>query len=145
MSMNLSATYTALQAVHAGITGITTAPTNRPETIPTADLPCVLSWLAPGEWTVLSQSYEKLAREWIVRLYYAPLGQGVGLAPATALLALVALFPRAYFSTTNRTLSGVVDHIQSCRDQGDDGVLVYNGVAYYGFEFRVKIVEKGSV
>lgn len=142
MSMDLSATYAALQALHLGIAGIKTAPTDRPTTLPAADLPCVLSWLAPGEWTIMSKSYEKQKREWIVRFYYAPQGQGVGIAPAAAILAFFALFPRAYFA--NQTLGGVVDHIQSCRDQGDDGILVYGGTVYYGFEMRVLIVEKGT-
>lgn len=145
MSMDLGATYEALQNVHAAITGIKTAPYDRPAALQTAQLPCVLTWLAPGEWNIYSHGHQGMLREWIARCYYLPFGQGPWLAPAHDMLDLLALFPRAYFSDTNIRLGGVVDHIQSCRDNGDDGLLVYNGTLYYGFEFRVKILERGTI
>ncbi|MFA6134402.1 MAG: hypothetical protein WC869_10360 [Phycisphaerae bacterium] len=141
--MDPSATYAALQAKHAAIAGVVSAPTDRPATLAPAALPCVLTWLGPASWETLSSDYEEQEREWIVRYYHAPLAQGQWFANVSLIADVLPLFLRAY--RDDPSLGGAVDRITTVRDNGDDGVLLYAGIPYAGFELRVKIYEKGDI
>ncbi len=143
MAMDPSATYEALQEKHEAITGVKSAPTDRPATLAPAQLPCVLVWLGPATWETLSSDYEEQSREWIVRYYHAPLAQGQWFGNVNLIADVLPLFLRAY--RDDPSLGGAVDRITSVRDNGDDGVLVYAGTPYAGFELRVTIYEKGEI
>ena len=71
--MTIQTTITALQELHAEITGITSAPTELPVTIDSRRLPLVFSWpgpTAPDGWQPMAGWY-RVQRTYIVRCYAA--------------------------------------------------------------------------
>ncbi len=145
MTMALSTTYTKLQDVHAAVSGVKSAPYDRPAAIQPAQCPCVLTWLGPGTWTNISHNFWQQEREYIVRCYYAPLAQGVWFGNVRDMLTVMQSVIRAYTTDTNINLGGTIDHNLGMSDNGDDGILMYNGVPFVGFEIRVRIREKSSI
>lgn len=130
----------ALQSLHAAIAGVATAPIAMPASLNTADLPCVLVWPGTATWRQQAVGLRRLEREYIVRCYVAPVAQGKGVDEGwQAALALLDAFGQAY--ENDIALGGMVDQIASVVDMGL-GVHVFAGIAYHGFEYRLKIVQK---
>ncbi len=143
--MTIAATITALQTLHATIAGVNTAPTVFPSNLNTATMPIVLTWPGEADWRAQAVGLKREQREYIVRCYVAPISQDkAGPENAYTLCnTLLNLFGRAYLD--NPTLSGAVDNILTILDSGVSGGtfdLTWAGIAYWGFVFRLGIVEK---
>ena len=145
--MSISTTLTALQTLHAGIAGITSAPTAIPSNLSTAVLPIALVWPGEADWRPAAVGLKRREREYIVRVFVQPVGQDrAGPDPGYQdCITLLELFGQAY--QDDLSLSGAVDHIAVCRDSGVSGggfELRWGDVPYWGFVFRVTVVEKTS-
>jgi hypothetical protein len=131
----------ALQTLHAGISGIASAPTDYPGALNAAELPCVLVF--PGEATHICARIgnARTNREYRVHVFCAPVVQGKDAAGMQSVLDLLPRFVAAYFGA--RTLVSGSDQAfldSSFRDSGH-AVLEYAGVMYHGFTFSLNISE----
>jgi hypothetical protein len=138
--MSISTVIAALQSKHRGITGIASAPTAMPASINTAAMPIVLCWPGPATWDGISFDASQQTRTYIVRVYVQPVGQGQGVDEGYQdILPLLQAFGAAYMA--DPYLSNTVFVIDSVSDAGLDGTLMFAGVEYRGFEFRINVVE----
>ena len=144
--MSVTTTIAALQAVNGAIAGIRSAPAVIPPNLDTARLPIALVW--PDEATWRPQAIDLLMRAertYTVRVYVDPVAQdrtGATNGYATC-VTMLELFGRAYLADIS--LGGTVDHITALTDSGVSGGsfdLMWGGVAYWGFVFKVTVVEK---
>ncbi len=145
--MTVSTTLTALQTKHAGITGIASAPTAIPGNLDGVKLPVALTWPAEATWDMQSIGLRRQERTYIVRVYVQAVAQGIA-GPDQGYQACVALledFGAAYMA--DLSLGGAVDHISAVRDSGVSGggfELLWGQVPYWGFVYRVSVVEKSA-
>lgn len=140
--MTVAATVTALQTIHAAISGVNTAPPAMPSNLNTATMPIVLTMPGPGTWR--PQAIDLLIRcerTYTVRCYVGPVGQDKA-GPENAIAAISPMldaFGQAYLADI--TLGGAVDTITSITDTGVT-TLQWAGIDHWGFEFSLNIVEK---
>ena len=145
--MTVSTTLTALQAKHLAITGINSAPTAIPGNLDGVRLPVVLVWPGEATWDMAAIGLRRQDRTYIVRVYVQPVAQGVA-GPDQGYQACVALledFGAAYMA--DLSLGGAVDHISAVQDSGVSGggfELQWAQVPYWGFVYRVTVVEKSA-
>lgn len=154
--MTISATVTALQAIHAGITGVKSAPTSLPQSIVTSSLPMAFTWPGPTialvnthGWTAAPGWYMQ-HRIYIVRCYVKPIAQGSGFDDGyQTAITLLQRFGEAYMATGNQNLGGLIAHlgpgISDGGVRGDMQWVTGGDVFYTGFEFRIEAVEKESL
>lgn len=145
--MSVTATVSALQTLHATISGIKSAPANVPASLNTADLPMALVWPAEATWQLAAMGLKRQERTYIVRVYVRPVGQDIP-GPDEGYddcVAMLEAFGQAYQS--NLTLANAVDHISAVSDSGISGgamELLWGNTQYWGFVYRVTCVEKTS-
>lgn len=137
--MSISSIVAALQAKHALISGVTSAPATYPASLNAVGLPCALTFPGPAVWDEQTVGHMEQKRTFIVRVYVAPIAQGLGVDQGyQACLTLLESFGQAYQS--DRSLGGAVEDVFKVED---DGVQVYPfaGADFHGFEFRLSIIE----
>lgn len=145
--MSIATTITALQTVHASITGITSTPTVIPDNLAPVTLPCVMVWPGPATWNFAAAGLKRQEREYTIRVYVQAIGQGFA-GPRdgyNASAALIEAFAAAY--QADISLGNKIDTITSMSDSGVLGAnseLQYNLQDYWGFIYRLMIVEKAS-
>ena len=145
--MTVSTTVTALQTLHAAISGVNSAPTTMPGNLDQVTLPCALVWPGEAEWDFQAISLKRQDRTYIVRVYVQAVAQGIAGPDQgyTACVALLEDFGAAYLG--DPSLGGAVDHISAVRDSGVSGggfELQWGQVPYWGFVYRVSVVEKSA-
>jgi hypothetical protein len=145
--MTVLATIAALQAKHLTISGVKSAPTAMPGNLDQVTLPVALIWPGEATWNMQAIDLKRQERTYIVRCYVQAVAQGIA-GPDQgyqACVALLELFGRAYLSDIS--LGGAVDHVAALRDSGVSGGgfdLQWSGVPYWGFVYRVTVVEKSA-
>ncbi len=143
--MSITTTVTALQTLHAGISGVKSAPTAMPSNLSTGALPIALVWPGPGEWSLQAMGLKRQERTYEVRVFVQPVAEGIAGPDAgyQACLSLLEAFGQAYQG--DPSLSGSVDQIAACRDDGvTAGALTWGNVPYWGFVYHLTVVEKNS-
>jgi len=141
----IAETVAALQILHAGINGVASAPTAMPSNLDQIDLPIALVWPGEATWTLHAIGLHHQDRTYIVRVFVAPVAQGVA-GPDEGYqecMTLMEAFGQAYID--DPTLGDVVDHIEDIADSGVSGggmELGWGNTAYWGFVFRIRIAEK---
>jgi len=143
--MSVETTMTALQTLHATISGVKTATVAMPSNLSTADLPRVLVWPGEAEWQLAAMGLKRQERVYIVRCFVQPVAQDKpGLDPGyQACVTLLEAFGQAY--QDDLTLSDAVDQIRTVSDSGISGggfELQWGQMPYWGFVYRVTVVEK---
>jgi len=139
--VTIAATIAALQALHATVTGVRTAPTKIPASFGAADLPLVMTLPGTASWESEAVGLHCQVREYVVRLFVQPTGQGTVDEGFDAALPIIQAIGTAY--QDDPTLGSAVAHIDATfTDTGLDGQLMFAGQAYRGCEFRMKITEK---
>jgi hypothetical protein len=148
--MTVLSTIAALQDLHAGVEGVTSAPTEYPSSLQSAMLPCVL--VLPGEGTIdLESIAAKKRADTIYRVYVyvaavaegTPVNEGV----QTAILLMDRLrdlyLTPANIALTTGTYQAVIKTASDTpiRHSGI-GVLSFGEKSYRGFTFDVGIREK---
>lgn len=146
--MSIATVISDIQTVNATITGVTSAPTAMPGKLNTADLPCALAFVGPGEATRISD-FSLHHRTFYVRCYVQPvvldIKPNAGYAESYALLQL---FVEKYLSDITLG-SATVQHMgRGARwdppTLQDSGVVVMNyaGTDYHGFEITFSVKEQ---
>jgi len=149
--MTVAATVTALQTLHATITGVSSAPTVMPASLNNAELPVCLTFPGEGGWKHNSMDGAMLQqrRRYVVKVYVAPIPLGQGLDEGYQLsLPMLQAFGEKYMGVT--TLSGAIAHLGTLEsgllatDLGV-GIIPFAGIDYHGFTYFVDIIEKTAV
>lgn len=146
--MDVSAVLVKLQGLHAGISGVTSAPTEMPGAINTADLPLVLSYPGQGKHNKPWDTGKRVDRNFVVRLYVKPLGQGAGVDEGfQECLPFFDRFSDVYQAITNRIVDDRTWHEMII--ETDSGVLATMrlhgasaGQEYWGITFNLRIWKK---
>jgi hypothetical protein len=149
--MAIIATRTILQALHARIPGIVSAPTVYPVKLNAADLPCVLVFPSAGRWSrPMASSPLFQLRSYRVQLYVKPIVQGQGNDEALQLLdALMQRFGETYCNPDNLILANgqyctyLRDGDGDVTDSGTT-VITFAGVAYHGTQFTLNVKETSA-
>jgi hypothetical protein len=142
--MGILTTVAALQALHATISGVTSAPTARPEDVKPAALPCVI--VRPGALTVgvdaRQMAGKQRAYEGVVLVVAPNQGRGIseGLARSHTLMdAFAAFYEGRIEGGTDLSTGGI---IVGYRDGGEPAALLgYGASDFEGFTFTVDVWE----
>jgi len=146
--VSIATTIAAIQTKNAGVTGIKSAPTAMPSALNTTLLPIALVWPSEARWNLAAMGLRRQEREYIVRVYVKPIGQGMagpddGYQECVTLLEAVG---QAYLGDITLG-SANIDTMLEMNDSGVSGggfELTWGGTAYWGFVYRLRIVEKSS-
>lgn len=142
--MSIATTVAAMQALHRAVAGIKSAPLAFPANLSTATLPIVLTWPGEANWNLHTLDMSRQERTYEVRCYVDPVAQDKAGPenPYVRCVALLELFGQLYLGHT--TLGGLVDTMRVVSDSGimAGGDLTWAGIPYWGFTYRVSIVEK---
>lgn len=138
--MAISTVITALQTRHGALTGVTSAPTTYPASLPSGMLPIVVVLPSECEWTRQRMGGPVLQeRTYLVRCYVTPVAQGQGVDQGyAAAIALLETFGDSYRGSV-ATGSGYV-LLMPFTDSGHQ-VLAWGEALYHGFEFKLRVRE----
>lgn len=142
--MTVLATISKLQSLHAGITGIVSAPTERPASLSSVKLPFVFVTPGPANWNPHALGLKREEREYTVEVIAGAVAQGRGIDQNyQKAIGLLDAFGDLYIN--NQTLDNTVDHIGvdggRWRDSGVQNITIA-GVAYWGFTIVLPVTEK---
>jgi hypothetical protein len=142
--MSIVSTITALQALHATIGGVISAPATRPVDRFNASLPCIL--VRPGALTMNSEargivgkvrSYEGVA---LVTLPNQGRGVSEGITKAQTLMDAFSAFYEAHIESNTALSTG--GQVTGYRDGGEPAALIaYGADEFEGFTFSVDVWE----
>lgn len=141
--MSLRSTRDALQALHATIPGVKSAPTTYPGEIRPVMLPLVLTIPGAATWQqVTIGDLRRQDRQYKVQVFIAPVTQASGLE---LLPELLQAFGETYLATDVLDAPGYQATLTGDEGQITDTGLVeltYAGQTYIGFEVTVHVYEK---
>ena len=143
--MSISGVVTALQEIHAAISGVKTASGTMLSSLNTADLPLVAVWPGEAEWGYAAMDQLRQKRTYIVRVFVRPVAQDIpGPDPGyNDCVALLQAFGEAY--KANSHVADKADIVWPVKDTGITGgamELIWGQTTYWGFVFRIQIEEK---
>lgn len=132
----------SIQTVNAGVTGITSAPTEVPAAINTASLPLVLTTVDSFAGSQQAIGMPRIDVVYLVRVFVKPIGQGEGVHEGYAAAQdLLQSFITAYHAQqTAGFFGGKVEQFNAF--DGSLAVLNWAGVDYHGFMVRLRVVQK---
>lgn len=148
--MSLAATIDLLQAQHATISGVRSAPARAdyPEAINSASLPQVLTWPEAGQWSQeATGALRRHQRTYLVQVFVKAGMQGRGIGPAIVAMAdLIQAFGERYLDPAGFVLASGSPQVTIHTEPGqlsDTGlaILRYAGVEFHGFQFTVRVYE----
>ena len=142
--MTIATTIAALQVVHLTITGVSSAPTNMPSNLDQVKKPTVLVIPGAATWNLAAVGLRRQSREYEVRCYVQPVAQGIAGIDAgyDACVALLDAFGNKYLADIS--LGDTVDTITAIADTGVGTSLMWGDVPWWGFIYRLTIVEKSA-
>lgn len=158
--MSIANTITQLQALHAAIEGIKSAPISYTGSISTAQLPLVTVWPSRATTRQLTSSGVRTAgshplirseRVYSARVYVEAVGQNDYDTPAQLSITLLDKFLQTYFS--NNVLADGITEIINVQDTGvmaggeyvTNAGLTYAGNQYKGFICNITVMETCEV
>jgi hypothetical protein len=141
--MSITTTIAALQALHATVAGVQSAPIKKPGSLATAKLPCVLTYASNGRWTHEARDMRQHTRIYLVRVFVEPIAQSTQDRIEQQEIALIEAFAALYLDTTElATGAEIVYAPEGITDTGAGlTLLTYLNEQYEGFEFRVQVWE----
>lgn len=144
--MSIAAIISALQARHAAIADVRSAPTEYPTGLNPADLPLVLTDALRGktEWETHGGDFVQEVRMYRVRCFCLPggLGKGFDQGKQQAIAVLDAVLA-SYRSAPTLTSTAAIRIEIGIEDSGVRSDMVYTDpdTRYYGFELAVPVEE----
>jgi len=147
----VASTLDLFQRLHAGIEGVTSAPTRYPGSINASDLPMVLVFPSQATTTLqtfqpktmgAAQARKEMLRDYSARLFIEPVGQDIYDNVMQMGITLLQRFLDTYWG--NYVLAENLVQIREIRDSGitSGGQLVGNrGLTYAGFDYTGIIFE----
>lgn len=135
--MSITSIIDAFQVINSGITDVDAAPTTYPNQLiahatTAITLPGQCNWRAAG-----LGGGRKAERTYLLRFYVAPADSDAGTA-MTACAEILEAVGIVYRAT--KSVDG--NPIKSVEDSGLLRTLGYGGAQYYGFEYRVAVLEE---
>jgi len=140
--MSVATVKARLASIEESITDVKRAHAQPPAALPAADLPAMVNFAGAAEhdWRILGSDSDQETRQYTLRLYIAPVGQGV---PGE-----MERLCEPFFSSVRDTfaarpaLEQLIGVIQATL-LGDSGpvVMAYGKLQYIGIEFRLQVVE----
>lgn len=149
--MSITSALAALQARHALITGVHTAPDYAPDTMPAGNLPCVLVDPLEGatQWRAHAGNVAVEERTYLVRLLVAPLGLGTPEQQRALTVTILDALLTSYRATPTVGASGTIqiEKPGGVRDTGPrpfgpSAPVAFGSESYYGAEIRLLIEER---
>lgn len=148
--MDITAVKTRLSEIQAAITGVKRAYLNAPLSIPESDLPLFINYTgqAQNDYELYGDGEINEAREFIMRLYVAPIQAGIS---GEAEAKVEPFFPLVYAAfgarpglssaTTGHTspLAGI--KFAFIMADGGVSVLQFAGESFIGAEFRIRVTD----
>lgn len=145
--MSISEIITAMQARHAAIEGVTSAPTAYPTGLNNADLPLMLTDALKGktDWESHGGDLALETRAYRVRCFCLPGGLGVGFdqGKQQAITMLDAVLA-SYRENPDLTETAAIKIEMGVEDSGVKSDMQYTDpdTKYYGFELLVSVEER---
>ncbi len=138
--MAVSTVIAALQARHALLMGVTSAPTAMPASLASSMLPIAVVIPGEAEWTKKTMGRPAVqTRTYHVRVYVAPVAQGQGLDEGfSAATALLETFGDSYAATQ---AMGTGYRLEFPFADSGHQIMQWGEAAYHGFEFRLRVAE----
>lgn len=145
--MSISGVIAALQAKHASVAGITSAPTQYPTGLNSTSLPCAITDALKGktDWESHGGDYTLEIRSYRVRVFCLPAGQGAGFDQGKQLaITILDAMLASYRSSPNLTSTAAVRIEAGVEDTGVRANMTYADpdTPYYGFELLVSVEER---
>lgn len=149
--MSIAAVLTALQARHALIADVQTAPAYAPDTMPAGNLPCILADALEGatQWRAHAGNVAVEERTYLVRVLVAPLGLGTPEQQRARTVALLDALLASYRAepAVGSSATVQIDKPGGVRDSGPrpfgpNGPVAFGAESYYGAEIRLVIEER---
>jgi len=137
-----------LQGINALVAGVRSAPTEMPGALTTEVLPCALTYPGPAEHSVPWYSGRRTDRDYWVRLYVRPIGQGEGVDEGFQdCLPFLDRFPDEYHDPATIAVADETwQELDLVADGGVRADLTLHGApggqTYWGIIFRVRIKVK---
>lgn len=143
--MTVASTISSLQARHALLSGMKTAPAAYPVSLPASDLPMAITDLVKGrsEWETHQGDYAKDEQQYLVRVFALPITQGQGIDQGKqACLTLLQTFLNSYKDspTINSTTAILIERGIEYNIPRDG--IAYAETAYYGFNIVLSVEER---
>lgn len=144
--MAVLTTIAKLQELHLTISGIVSAPTERPASINSVKLPLVMVTPGPADWNPHAIGLKRQQRRYTIEVIAGAVAQGRGIDQNyQKAVGLLDGFGSLYMG--NQTLDHTVDHIGV--DDGmwsDSGILEIEvaGAKFWGFAISLDVIEKSS-
>lgn len=141
--MTISTILTALQARHAAITGVKTAPTTYPASIEASDCPYVLTdpWRGKTSWDSHGGDLAISERIYRVRVFYQPAVFNLDQGKQGAIALLTAMLA-GYTSDDTVTSEAAILIERDIEDSGVVEALPYGENQYIGFTVLLPIEER---
>lgn len=148
--MSISTTIAALQALHAEVAGVQSAPLAYPASMVPSELPCVLVYTGPGvmEWESHGGDLVLDGQTYLCRWFIQSVAVGSvdeGMQQAIVMLDRAKTLYRVTdrLSNTAEVVMSAGDGQQAIRNSGVRSDLVYGDAGpFRGFEVQVSIVER---
>lgn len=141
--MSIADTIAALQALHATVDGVQSAPVVKPTSLATAKLPCVLTYADRGRWEHVARDMRQHRRTYLVRVFVETPAQSTQYRIEQQEIALIEAIGQLYLNTTELASGAeIVFEPDAISDTGAGlTLLTYMDQQYEGFEFRVTVWE----
>lgn len=145
--MTIATNIAALQARHALISGVTSAPAAYPTGLNSAELPLILTDAVKGktDWESHGGSLALEIRSYRVRCFCLPGGQGVGFdqGKQQAITILDGVLA-SYRGTPALTSTAAIRIEEGVEDSGILSRMLYTDpdTPYYGFELLISVEER---
>jgi hypothetical protein len=148
--MDITAVKTRLTEIQAAITGVKRAYVNAPMSIPEEDLPLFMNYTGPAanDYDLYGDGEINEAREFVMRLYVAPIQSGLS---GEAEAKVEPFFPLVYaaFAARPGLSSAVTGHTSPLAGikfafitaDGGVSVLPFAGGNFIGAEFRIRVTD----
>ncbi len=140
--MSVVTVKTRLAAIQAAISGVGRAYPQAPLSLPGSDLPAFVTYTgqATNDWRITGSDVDSETRIYLMRLYVAPLQQGV---PGEMERLCQPFFASVRDAFGARPGLEILNGVLTATLLGDGGpaVMAYGSVQYIGIEFRLQVIE----
>ena len=137
--MSITTIKAQIASIASDITGVQRAYAQAPNSLPPADLPAVVVYTGPSQYTERGYEITGEVRAFKVRLYVLPAQNGI---PGEAEAACEPFFARFREAFPPGARLGRLGEVLQARLTGDQGVSVISlvgGSVYVGIEFNLEV------
>lgn len=145
--MSVSTVGAKLATIQEDITGLTKAYAHDelPGDLHTSELPAILNFPGPADYTIISHGFVQEIREWRMQLLVEPVARDVD--PGRAGGTLEPFFRRVFEEFLDSLQLEALSNVVVAAISGDSGwsVIEWGGKEYIGAEFTLEVIEKWTV